>query len=335
MRRPAVSILLAVRNEQRYLPAALASLQAQTLSDWELIAVNDGSRDRTNAILRKAAQNDPRIRIFDRPGRGLVAALNFGLRYCRAPLIARMDGDDLCHPRRLEMQARFLRLNPRIGLVAAAVRHFPAWRITDGLRAYQDWQNALLRPEEIRRDLFVESPFAHPSVMLRREVLRQAGGYEERPWAEDYDLWLRLARAGVGFARLPRILLDWRDRPQRLTRTAPTCTAAAFRACKIHHLQQDVLREVREVSLWGAGLEGKAWRKELSAAGIAVTRWLDIDPRKIGQRIHGAPVVSIEDLQPGGPPVLVTVGARGARPQVRAWARQRGLSEGRDFLIVT
>lgn len=335
MRRPAVSILLAVRNEQRHLPAALASLQAQTLRDWELIAVNDGSRDRTGAILRQAAQSDPRIRVFNRPGRGLVAALNFGLRHCRASLIARMDGDDRCHPRRLELQARFLRLHPRIGLVATAVRHFPAWRIKEGLRAYQEWQNALRRPEEIRRDLYVESPFAHPSVMLRRDILLRVGGYQERPWAEDYDLWLRLARAGVRFARLPQVLLDWRDRPQRLTRTAPTCTAAAFRACKIHHLQQDFLHQVGEVSLWGAGLEGKAWRKALAEAGIAVTRWLDVDPRKIGQRIHGAPVHSIDTLQPDGPPVLVTIGARGARPQVRAWARQRNLREGQDFLIVT
>ncbi|MDO3379601.1 glycosyltransferase [Geoalkalibacter halelectricus] len=335
MSYPQVSILLAVRNEQSYLPAALASLQAQTLSDWELIAVDDGSRDATAAILAAAARRDRRIRLFRRPWRGLVAALNYGLARCRAPLIARMDGDDLCHPRRLQLQASFLRRHPDIGLVATAVRHFPRHRISDGMRAYESWQNDLIDPQDIQRDLYVESPFAHPSVMLRKRILAQAGGYQDHPWAEDYDLWLRLARLGVRFARLPQVLLFWRDRPRRLTRTAPQCSAAAFRACKIHHLRQGFLRHATAVTLWGAGMEGKAWRKALDAAGIGVTRWIEVDRRKIGQRIHGAPVLGAEELHPGGPPLLVTIGARNARPQVRAWAAKKGLCEGRDFMVVT
>lgn len=335
MNSPQVSILLAVRNEQRFLPAALASLQAQTLRNWELIAVDDGSHDRTAEILQRMAAQDRRIRYFRRPSLGLVAALNFGLARCRASLVARMDGDDLCRPRRLELQTRFLRLHPEVGLVASAVRHFPRLRITDGMRAYEHWQNSLIEQDEILRDLFVESPFAHPSVMLRKRVLQQAGGYQDRPWAEDYDLWLRLAQSGVRFARLPEVLLDWRDRPQRLTRTAQNCSAAAFRAGKIHYLKQSFLHRAQEVTLWGAGLEGKAWRKSLGEAGIGVTRWIEINPRKIGQRIHNAPVVSIEHLHPGGPPLLVTIGSRQARPQVRTWARQKGLKEGVDFMVVT
>lgn len=335
MNDPQVSILLAVRNEQTFLPAALASLQKQSLRSWELIAINDGSRDRTAEILRDAARRDRRIRYFERPGQGLVSALNFGLRQCRAPLIARMDGDDLCHPRRLERQARFLRTHPHIGLVAVQVCHFPAWRISDGMRAYQDWQNSLIHHEEILRDLFVESPFAHPSVMIRKKVLLQAGGYQTHPWAEDYDLWLRLAAAGVRFARLPQVLFSWRDRARRLTRTAAQCSAEAFRACKIHHLKKGYLKDQRHITLWGAGIEGKAWRAALHLAGLEVTKWLEVDQRKIGQRIHGAPVLAIDALQPGGPPVLVTIGSRNARPEVRRWAKKQGLHEGRDFIIVT
>lgn len=330
-----VSILLAVRNEQTDLPAALASLHTQSLRSWELIAVDDGSRDRTADILRDAARRDPRIRYFQRPAQGLVAALNFGLRQCRSPLIARMDGDDLCHPRRLERQARFLWNHPHIDLVAVQVRHFPAWRISDGMHAYQAWQNALLAHEDIMLDLFVESPFVHPSVMIRKKVLLQAGGYQAHPWAEDYDLWLRLAAGGARFARLPQRLFYWRDHPRRLTRTAAHCSAEAFRACKIHHLKKNFFKNQRQVTLWGAGIEGKAWRTALLEAGFEVTRWLEVDPRKIGQRIHGAPVLPIESLQPGGPPVLVTIGSRKARPEVRCWAREKGLNEGRDFIIVT
>jgi len=298
------------------------------------VAVDDGSRDRTLHLLQQAAA-DPRIRVVRRPPSGLVKALNTGLRHCRAPLIARMDGDDICHPRRLELQTQFLRRHTNIGLVATRVRHFPRWRLLDGMRAYEQWQNEALDHESIMRELYVESPFAHPSVMMRRSLLRQAGGYRDMGWAEDYDLWLRLARRGVHFARLPQILLYWRDRPQRLTRTAQNCSAEAFRRCKLHHLQRSFLKDGGAVTLWGAGMEGKAWRRILAPAGVKVARWIEVDRRKIGQTIHGAPVVSIDTLKAGEGPVLVTVGARGARSQIRTWSREKGLKEGRDLIFVT
>lgn len=335
MTTPAVSILLPVRNEERHLPAALASLFRQSFSDWELVAVDDGSTDGTGSLLAEAARRDRRVRLLRRPPEGLVPALNAGLAACRAPLVARMDGDDVCHPRRLERQLAHLSAHPGAGLVACAVRHFPRPQLRGGMAAYEAWQNALIDHDTILRDLFVESPFAHPSVLFRREVVERAGGYRQMGWAEDYDLWLRLARDGVRFARLPEVLLFWRDRPERLSRTAAACSLTAFRACKAHHLRQGFLRETVEVTLWGAGLEGKAWRQALAAEGVRVGRWLEVDRCKIGQRIHGAPVVGIEALRPGDGPVLVTIGARGARAQVRAFAAKAGLVEGVDYLCVT
>lgn len=332
---PRVSVLMPVRNEQRHLPAALASLQRQTLRDWELVAVDDGSTDQTAQILAAAARRDRRIRVLNRKPTGLVRALNAGLAACRSDLVARLDGDDICHPQRLERQVQALENSAETLLVASRVRHFPRPRLQAGMRAYEQWQNALLQDGDIRRDLFVESPFAHPSVLYRRRAVLAVGGYRDLGWAEDYDLWLRLAETPGRFLRLPETLLFWRDRPERLTRTGAHCSAAAFRACKIHHLQATALAGVTEVTLWGAGMEGKAWRQVLRASGIAVRRWVEVDRRKIGQTIHDAPVVPIEELRPGKGPVLVTIGARGARCQVRQWAAHRGLRETRDFWCVT
>lgn len=332
---PAVSILLPVRNEEEHLPAALASLFRQSFTDWELVAVDDGSTDGTAKILSGAAARDGRVRVLRRGAEGLVAALNAGMEECRAPLVARMDGDDISHPKRLERQTAYMRRHPETAVLGCAVRHFPRRGLQGGMRAYEAWQNALLSDGEIRRDLFVESPFAHPSVMFRKDAVVNIGGYRDRGWAEDYDLWLRLASAGARFARLPETLLFWRDRLRRLTRTAPTCTADAFRLCKVHHLCTGYLRESAEVTLWGAGTEGKSWRRVLGQAGVRVGRWIEVDPRKIGQTIHGAPVEAVEALRPGGPPVLVTVGAKGARREVRTYAEKAGLREGKDFLCVT
>jgi len=330
-----VSVLMAVHNEGAYLEATIASLQRQTLRDWHLVVIDDGSSDDTPRILHLAAEHDARIEVLS-PGRvGLVSALNQGLSHCHAPLLARMDGDDICHPERFARQVRYLEEHPEVSLLATRIRHFPRPSLTDGMRAYESWLNSHLEHEDIARDIFVESPFANPSVMLRTAQLKALGGYRDRGWPEDYDLWLRLSETGARFARLPETLLFWRDHPDRLTRTSPAFSLEAFRTCRAHFLCRGFLSGVASVTLWGAGLEGKAWRKTLLRHDIQVNRWVEIDPNKIGQTIHGAPVDPIDTLAPGQGPMLITIGARSARAQVREFAASKGLREGKDYLCVT
>jgi glycosyltransferase involved in cell wall biosynthesis len=336
MKAPSVSILLPVRNEENFLPAALDSIFRQTFPDWELVAVDDASHDGTPAILADAARRDPRVRVLRPARRGLVAALNAGLDACRAPLVARMDADDISHPRRVELQASFLSDNPTVGLVACDFRSFPRALLGSGMLAYEAWQNTLTSHDDILGDLYVESPFVHPSVLFRRKEVLAVGGYHEQGWAEDYDLWLRLAASGTRFARLPRTLFFWRERPERATRTLPEYSAAAFRACKAHHLKRCFLNGVEEVLLAGAGLEGRAWSRALQGEGIRVAGWVDVDPKKIGRTLHGAPVMAAREVTAGdGVKMLVTVGARGARNQIRSWADGAGFVEGVDYLCVT
>ncbi|SNB47526.1 glycosyltransferase [Geobacter sp. DSM 9736] len=330
-----ISILLPVRNEARFLPPALSSIFRQTFRDWELVAVDDGSTDETAEILHAAAREDTRVRLVAAPERGLVPALNAGLAFCTAPLVARMDGDDISHPRRLELQHAFMEQHPEVALVACNFRHFPRQNLRIGMLAYEKWQNSLSDHEEALRDLFVESPFVHPSVMFRKEAVLQVGGYRDMGWAEDYDLWQRLAAAGARFERLPQTLFFWRDRHERATRTMIEYSAEAFRACKLHHLQKGFLSGVDEVVLAGAGMEGRRWRAALAAAGIGVRCWVDVDPRKIGRVLHGSPVIPPDQIRADSGKMLVTIGTRGARDGIRAWAVAAGLREGYDFVCVT
>jgi hypothetical protein len=171
--------------------------------------------------------------------------------------------------------------------------------------------------------------------MFRKEVVIALGGYREMGWAEDYDLWLRMAGAGVRFARVPEPLFFWRERPERATRNLPEYAREAFRACKAHHLRNGFLKGEKEVILAGAGVEGRGWRRALAREGISVSLWVDVDPRKIGRTLHGVPVVGLGDVLPGRGKMLVTVGTPGARVGVREWARTTGFREGNDFLCVT
>ncbi|MDD2852209.1 MAG: glycosyltransferase [Desulfuromonadaceae bacterium] len=331
---PKVSVLMPVRNEARYLQETLNSLYRQTLADWELIAVDDGSGDDTADILDKAARSDSRIRIISRDGGGLVEALNSGLEACSAPLLARLDGDDICHPQRLELQTAYLRAHPATGLVASAFRHFPRTGLKQGMIDYETWQNRLQNHSLISRDLYVESPFVHPSVMMRRSILEQLGGYQHHGWPEDYDLWLRMAATGVQFARLPETLLFWRDHPERATRTMDEYAAQAFRLCKCHHLLNGFLTGYTEIVIAGAGLEARAWQRLLANEGVTVSTWLDVDPKKIGRILHNAPIIMPGELHLNGRKMIVAIGVRGAREQFRIVAEAHGWQEGMDFVCV-
>jgi len=331
---PRISILMPVRNEERFLQAALDSLFRQSCTDWELVAVDDGSHDATPDILSRAAARDGRVRVIRRSGGGLVPALNAGLQACRAALLARMDGDDICHPRRLELQAAHLDAHPDTGLLACGFRHFPRTGLKRGMLAYEGWQNALTDHALITRDLYVESPFVHPGVMARTSIVAGLGGYRDLGWPEDYDLWLRMAAAGVRFARLPGPLFFWRDHPERATRTMEEYASQAMRRCKFHHLRQGFLKQCSEIVIAGAGQEARAWQRLLTADGVRVTHWLDIDPRKIGTVLHGAPVLRPEELHLEGRKMITAIGLRGAREQFRLTAHGLGWQEGVDFASV-
>jgi hypothetical protein len=196
------------------------------------------------------------------------------------------------------------------------------------MRAYVRWSNTLLGDAAIRRDLLVESPLVHPTVMMRTETLRGLGGYHEYDGPEDYDLWLRAAAAGLRFSKLPEVLLGWRDSAARLTRRDPRYSAARFRARKLRALLEGPLAAGGQVVVWGAGEIGKAWARDLRAQGITLRAIVEVDPRKLGQRIHDAPVVAVDAAGALGPALhLAAVGQPGARQRIRAEAKRLGIGE--------
>lgn len=269
-------------------------------------------------------------------GHGLSAALNAALGAARAPLVARMDADDRAHPERLERQVRRMESEPELHALGCRVRLLadgPGRR--GGMRRYVAWQNRLLADAAIRRDLLVESPLVHPSVVLRRSAVLALGGYTEEPVPEDYELWLRGARAGWRFAKCPEVLLEWRDRPDRLTRRDPRYGRDRFERLKLEALVRGPLVAGRGVVVWGAGPIGKGWARRLTASGHRVLAFVEVAPRRLGQRIAGAPVVPVGEATGfAGALHLAAVGQPGARDRIRRAAARLGLREGADLVAV-
>ena len=135
---PAVSILLPVFNAKETLAACLRSVERQLEERWECVIVDDGSSDGTLALARAFAARDSRFRVVATAHSGLVTALNTGLDRCRAPLVARMDADDVMHRARLGVQIAALSA-PGLAAVGSHVRLFPRRTLRDGWRAYEQW----------------------------------------------------------------------------------------------------------------------------------------------------------------------------------------------------
>ena len=330
MTSPRVSVVLPAYNAAAYIEEAVSSILTQTEPDFELIVIDDGS----DAPI--TLPSDRRIRLIRTPHRGLVAALNHGLAEARAPYVARMDADDIAHVKRLALQSDFLDAHPDVGLVASQVRYLGDREANRGLALFVDWTNTLLTPESIAFNRFIESPVIHPSVMFRRELTAQQGDYRDGAFPEDYELWLRWLEAGVGFSKLPEELLDWRDRPDRLTRADDRYSTAAFFRTKAPYLFRWLAannpRHPR-LHIWGAGRPTRLRLAPLLDLGVEVAAWVDIDPKKIGQRIGATPVIAPEDLPaPGDAFVLAAVASRGARDLIAGRLSTAGYVAGNDWI---
>jgi hypothetical protein len=161
------------------------------------------------------------------------------------------------------------------------------------------------------------------------------GGYRDMGWPEDYDLLLRLWAAGGRLAQLPKTLLRWREGPDRLSRTDARYAPEAFLACKVHHLRETLLKGRDGAVVWGAGPVGKRAARALQDAGTPVLAFVDVDPRKVGQEVHGVRVVAPEEgVGVHGALHLAAVGQPGAREQIRDLLRSTGRTEPRDFVAI-
>lgn len=330
MTAPRVSVLMPVHNGGAYLQEAVDSILQQSLSDLELLLVDDHS---TDDAIESLDRSDPRLRVVRSPERGIVAALNHGASLARGALLARMDGDDIALPERLGRQVAMLDADPDLGIVGCEVELFSEQGIAAGYRHYQHWINGLRSPDDISREMFVESPIPHPSAVMRREVFDAIGGYRDTFWAEDYDLWLRAHARGIRMAKPDGILLRWRDHDRRLSRRDRRYALERFVRAKAHYLARTVL-DGRSAVIWGAAPTGAALHDALVAEGVTVEAFIDIDPKKIGGRKRGCPVWPAERAVDAAPALILgAVGSRGARVTIREAMRSMQLVEGTDYLF--
>ncbi len=211
--RPLVSVVLPVYNGAETIRNAVESIFSQTLEDFELIVIDDGSTDNTSEILK--SMNDDRLIVLYQENKGIVPSLNRGIEIAKGKYIARMDADDVSQPERLEKQVSFLESNPTYGIVGTATKI-----------VYSNGKTRIrFRPRDTKSILknFIRiCPFSHSSVLIRKTVFEKVGLYDlessEELNAEDYDMWTRILAARYDMANLSEALVTYYRVSESITR---------------------------------------------------------------------------------------------------------------------
>lgn len=324
-----VSVLIPVYNAASWLEDCITSVLDQSFQNWECVLVDDGSTDHSREIIKKFT--DPRIVLLSRPHQGIVSVLEYGLSHCRYPFIARMDADDRMPPDRLKLQLEYLQAHPETGLVSGRVELFSELPDARGYALYVDWINRQNSYADILLRRFVESPFAHPSVMFRAELRKLYGGYREGDFPEDYALWLHWLEAGVKMEKLPDTVLYWRDHGNRLSRTHSQYSPDAFRALKAEYLARHIksMSPSRQIWVWGRGKMARRFIRFLEAHGIHIAGIVEVDPAKTGGNIIHYKTLG----KPSGRFLLSLVSNQGAGAEVSRYLNESGWTEGVDYIL--
>jgi len=328
---PLLSVVLPVRNGGKFLAQAVDSILSQTFENLELLLIDDHSTDRAISALEK---HDPRLKIFNSRGSGLVDACNTGFAHSLGEYIARMDADDVSLPSRFRCQLDYLDANPQIDIAGCCVEIFSDPGIQDGLKRYQSWLNSVREPEQVHQQIFIESPLPNPSLMFRQAALQRLGGYRKNQWPEDYDLLLRADAENMRMGKPEPVLLRWREHESRLTHTDSLYRRQNFMQAKTHFLVRHRLQG-RAVVIWGAGPTGRLMYDLITVEGGLVEGFIEVHPRRIGGQKRGLPVWPMDKVNDlGSSMLLVAVGAAGARSEIDTYLEEHGKIPGRDYLFV-
>lgn len=330
-RKPLISVVMPVHNAGVFLPDAVESILQQSYPHFELIMVDDHS---TDGAIEQLSIHDPRIKIIPSSTCGVVHAMRQGVREAKGEYLARMDADDEALPHRLQLQLDYMTNNPEIGIAAAQVEIFSDNGVDQGFQHYQQWLNNVCTPVEISKELFIESPLPNPTVMFRRDVYQQLGGYQDSEWAEDYDCWLRADVQKIKMGKPEGVLLRWRNHENRLTHNDERYSQNNFMRAKAHYLARTHLKD-KEVIIWGTGPTGLKVHDLLQEENIKMKGFIEINSRRIGGEKRGLPVWPIDYVETLSNEIIIgAVGSRGAREEIRTYLEEKEFKEGEQFIFI-
>ena len=313
-----VSVLMPVKNAVPYLTDCLDSIVNQEFTNWELIAVNDHSTDKSEEILKKYSLVNERIKFIQNPGSGIIEALRSAYTCSKGRFITRMDADDLMTPDKLERMVQVLQSGGPGHLAVGLVQYFrDDGNLGDGYRKYAAWLNQLTSNSSNFCELYKECPIPSPCWMTSRRDFEKAGGFTGNLYPEDYDLAFRFAKAGLKVFPVPQVIHMWRDYSTRTSRNDENYADNRFIQLKLKYFFELDRNRQKPLVIWGAGGKGKLIAKLLIDQKIEF-QWLSNNMKKVGHHIYDMPISHFHQLIDDPPSqVIIAIGSRGFKEAIQ------------------
>lgn len=291
-----ISILTPYRNAEKYIRETALSILEQTHTDWEWILVNDHSKENEPEVIADLL-HDPRIRLLDNKGEGIVDALCIALSEANGVYVTRMDADDVMPSFKL---TRFLETleNGKDRIVTGKVKYFSdTVPISPGYLAYEKWLNDRVDRTDFYEQIYRECTIASGNWMMRKADLEKCGGFSGLNYPEDYDLLFRWVDAGFSMKGLDLVTHLWRDHDLRTSKTSENYQQKAFFSLKINRFIELDLDPQQQLIVNGTGQKGRLTAKILIDKLVPFS-WVSHEPEKFPKGILGHPVVGLNEIPP-------------------------------------
>lgn len=328
-----ISILMPVKNTADYLEECLNSILQQTEKHWELIAVNDHSTDDSLLILKKYAQKDSRIKVLNNDGQGIIAALRLAYGNAKGALISRMDSDDVMMTQKLSFLKKQLIDNGKGHLATGQVAYFSNSVLGNGYLKYQNWLNDLTAKGINFQEIYKECVIPSPCWMVFREDFEECGAFLPNLYPEDYDLTFRFYEKGLKVIPCQQVLHQWRDYPNRTSRTDKNYADNRFLTLKLAYFLKLDYTKNKPLVVWGAGKKGKFIAKYLIAQEQTFS-WICNNENKLGKNIYGQILQPIDKIKIlNNPQLIVAVAGEQPQKEIQQFLITENLMQGQDYFF--
>lgn len=296
MHEPLVSILIPFKNVAEYFEECLDSIQKQTYTNWEVVAVNDNSNDLSVTIAKSFAAKDARFKILDNDEAGIITALRIAYLNSKGDYISRMDADDYMAKDRIKIMAESLATHGKETLAIGKVKYFSKKGVKNGYDRYEKWLNKLTATGDNFKEIYKECVIPSPCWMVHRSDFDACGAFKSNRYPEDYDLAFRFYEKGLKCLPCTTTLHYWRDYDIRTSRTSEHYAQNYFLDIKLDYFLKLELKANDNLVVWGAGKKGKTIANLLVKKNIPF-HWVCDNEKKIGKDIYGVRLVHFSVLR--------------------------------------
>ncbi|MEO9482974.1 MAG: glycosyltransferase [Ekhidna sp.] len=332
MNQPLVSIIMAAKDTAPYLPKCIDSIIRQTYKNWELIAINDHSSDRTPDILNWYADKDDRIKVVHSRRPKLIPSLKEGYAQAKGELINRMDSDDYMPDDKLEVLVQEWLKYGKGHIIAGGTEHFvDKGEVGDGFRRYERWLNAVAKHGYHYQEIYQECVIPSHCWIIHKDDFDSVDGFNPEVYPEDYDLCFRFYQKGLEVHGIDKVLHYWRDRADRISRTWEEYKDNRYFDMKLRYFYQIDRNRDRPLVLWGAGKNGKDLAKLLLDEEDTF-HWVCDNERKVGKDIYGIKMQHFKEMPYiENPQILVVVASPEDKKIIRKLLLTWGKKPAEDF----